>query len=224
MIFCYLAPGFNSYLYTPIFMDINFTQVFPLLRAPSAQFMRNPESLSNICYLASLLAQAKKEAAANAENLQPHLNTDGKVLVMLADDDHDDRDLLEEAISDISKNIRVQPVADGLELMKILNEPAQPLPSLIFLDLNMPGKGGKQCLKEIRNNARLNAVPVVIYSTSANKKDIQETHGIGANRYISKPNTFKGLVAVLEKVFLLDVEQLKTVPAIQHFVLSANTQ
>ncbi len=202
-------------------MKKNSTPAFPLLHLqPGAACMLSHEKLSMVCYLASLLEQAQREAAIKAATSASVVTPPSRVVVMLADDDVDDRDLFEEVITEINSEIELKAVEDGFELMKVLHASTDVLPALIFLDLNMPGKSGKQCLEEIKTNSRLSAIPVVIYSTSTNKKDIQETHGIGASRYVSKPNTFRGLISVVEKVFSLDLEKLKSTPPIHDFVLS----
>lgn len=189
---------------------------------PGACYTPVVQGLSAVCYMASLLEQAKKEAALRAATIPASAaKTVGKVVVMLVDDDSDDRDLFKEVIEDLDAAIEVKAVEDGFKLMRTLNEPTAVLPTLIFLDLNMPGKNGKQCLAEIKTDSRLTDIPVVIYSTSVNKKDIQETHERGANLYISKPNTFRGLISVVEKVFSLDLDKLRRPPTMQDFVLSA---
>lgn len=190
--------------------------------APAAPVTPTQDRLSRMCFLASLLDQVKKETAAREAAEAGETAHGGKILVMLADDDCDDRELFAEVVSEINNAIQVKAVEDGMELMRILNETREALPAMIFLDLNMPGKSGKECLVEIKNNSMFNDIPVVIYSTSVNKRDILETHGNGANLYIPKPNSFKGLIAVVTKVFSLDHEKLKLTPPMNQFVLSAD--
>ena len=148
----------------------------------------------------------------------------GKVLVMLADDDKDDREFFEEVVTEINSTILVQGVKDGLELMEVLNKKNTLLPAILFLDLNMPGKNGKECLKEIKNNSRLKDMPVVIYSTSALGKDIRDTHSLGANLYISKPNNFNAAISMIKKVFSLDMEKHKPNPSMHNYILSLDTK
>jgi DNA-binding NarL/FixJ family response regulator len=74
------------------------------------------------------------------------------------------------------------------------------LPHILFLDLNMPGKTGIECLKEIRANTRFKDVSVAIYSTSSSEKDIEDTFIEGANIYIKKPNDFSALKKVIKEV------------------------
>ncbi|HEY0047074.1 MAG TPA: response regulator, partial [Flavobacterium sp.] len=78
------------------------------------------------------------------------------------------------------------------------------LPDFIFLDLNMPEKGGKECLVEIRKHSKLKEIPVIIYSTSSSKKDIDDTYELGANLYITKPNSFTELRKAVRKIMALD--------------------
>lgn len=129
------------------------------------------------------------------------------VKIILADDDADDRELFEEAIAE-HKHIIFDKAKDGVELMKKLND-SETLPNIIFLDLNMPGKTGRKCLEEIRSNKKFANIPVVIYSTSSSIRDIDDTHALGANLYIRKPNSFQELAEVVKKVFSLDWNEYK---------------
>ena len=120
--------------------------------------------------------------------------------VLLADDDDDDRLFFKDAIEEVKVKTVVNMVNDGVELMDYLNNPDTRLPNLIFLDLNMPRKGGMECLKEIRSNHKLKDLSIAIYSTSGLEKDIEETFVKGANIYIKKPNDFDELKSILVKV------------------------
>ena len=118
--------------------------------------------------------------------------------ILLAEDDADDRELFLEAISLVDPSIKVDTVENGEKLMAHLR--AAPLyPDCIFLDLNMPKKNGKECLKEIRANAKTQTIPVIIYTTSLSKKDIDETFDKGASFFIRKPNSFRELTDLLQK-------------------------
>lgn len=120
--------------------------------------------------------------------------------ILLADDDEDDRLIFKDALEQLGLNTVVNTVNDGVELMDYLLRPGTPLPHVIFLDLNMPRKGGKECLMEIRSHALLHTVSVAIYSTSSSNEDIEDTFLKGANVYINKPNDFEKLKEVLNKV------------------------
>lgn len=119
--------------------------------------------------------------------------------ILLADDDEADRFLFREALAELKIQTIVHTVNNGVELMEWLQTNDTRLPDLLFLDLNMPLKGGLQCLKEIRNNEKLKDISIAIYSTSDNEKDMEETFLNGANVYINKPNDFNMLQQVLAK-------------------------
>ncbi|QWX83866.1 response regulator [Cellulophaga sp. HaHaR_3_176] len=124
--------------------------------------------------------------------------------VALADDDEDDRFLFKDAIDEIKIKTKLSLFNDGKELMDYLTLPNVILPEIIFLDLNMPIKNGMQCLKEIRENPKLNGLSVAIYSTSSSENDIEETFINGANVYINKPTNFGALKKAIEKVLQLN--------------------
>ncbi|MFM9950385.1 MAG: response regulator [Saprospiraceae bacterium] len=132
--------------------------------------------------------------------------------ILLADDDEGDRFLFIEAVTGMEINAIIHTVNDGVQLMKHLVKEDGPLPNLIFLDLNMPRKNGFECLKEIRSHEKLKDIPIVIYSTSASEKDIDETFNNGANIYIKKPNDFNLLEQLLYKA-IRNIEQYQEEPA-----------
>ena len=68
-----------------------------------------------------------------------------------------------------------------------------PLPDAIFLDLNMPQLNGKQCLAELKQTPSLRHIPIIIYSTTSNKKEIQDTLDMGASHFMIKKSSSKDL-------------------------------
>ncbi|RYZ90930.1 MAG: response regulator [Proteobacteria bacterium] len=120
---------------------------------------------------------------------------------MLADDDPDDRELFVEAA--LGYDTHIQSVANGTKLMENLHL-SEILPDFVFIDLNMPEKSGKECLSEIRGHDRLKNIPVIIYSTSSNQRDIDDTFELGANMYLTKPNSFTELKSAVHTVLQLD--------------------
>lgn len=172
-------------------------------------------------FFASIYTKLKDTVAAPENTAGQTGNHSIKIII--ADDDSDDRLLFTEAISEINTTIQIQSVDGGLQLMQMLTAADAALPDIIFLDLNMPGKNGKECLKEIKTNHRLKDLPVIIYSTSANTKDINDARTSGANLYIRKPNTFTGLIEVISKVFSLNLETYTGTPAANNFVLGIDT-
>ena len=124
--------------------------------------------------------------------------------ILLADDDEDDRLFFRDAFKELKLKTVLKMVNDGVELMEYLKTPNVQLPNVIFLDINMPRKGGKECLREIRQDERLKNLSVAIYSTSSSEDDIEETLVLGANIYIKKPNDFASLKKVLSDVITLN--------------------
>jgi CheY-like chemotaxis protein len=119
--------------------------------------------------------------------------------ILLADDDADDRELFEEALADIHPNAVLTTAQDGEELMFILQNYHKP--DLLFLDLNMPRKNGKECLREIVKDPGLQQIPIIIYSTSVNPVDIEETFSLGAIRFLRKPNSYEELKRNVSEIF-----------------------
>lgn len=126
------------------------------------------------------------------------------IRIGLADDDQDDLTFFTDALNELTLNHTLTSFKDGKELMDFLNDPLNPLPHILFLDLNMPCKTGHECLEEIRSNPRFNDMSIAIYSTSSAKADIEATFINGANIYIRKPAEFKKLQKVLSEVVNLN--------------------
>jgi CheY-like chemotaxis protein len=139
--------------------------------------------------------------------------------VLLADDDDDDREFFSEVINELAPNVKINSVKDGAALMKFISEVESALPDIIFLDLNMPCKNGRECLQEIKRNHRLRHIPVIIYSTSSNVKDIENAYNEGADLYVTKPNTFNELKRIAKKVLTIDWSNYILNHRIEHFVL-----
>ena len=114
----------------------------------------------------------------------------------------------------------MQTVNDGVELMAHLNTEGILLPHVLFLDLNMPRKGGIECLQEIRSNKRLKDLSIAIYSTSASEQDIEETFVKGANVYIKKPNEFATLKKILAEVVAINLQYQTNGLNKENFLLS----
>jgi len=140
--------------------------------------------------------------------------------VLLADDDEDDRLIFKDALEEVKMKTKVTIVNDGVQLMDYLLQADSELPGIIFLDLNMPRKGGMECLQDIRNNKNLKNLTIAIYSTSASEEDIEDTFIKGANIYIKKPNDFNALVRILSEVITINWQYHTSDLNKDNFVLS----
>lgn len=126
------------------------------------------------------------------------------VVILMADDDPDDRELAQAALRESRLANQLHFVEDGEQLLAYLrNQPpyddvaTHPQPGLILLDLNMPKKDGREALADIKADARLRHIPVIILTTSRAEEDIFRSYDLGVNSFISKPVTFDGLVQVM---------------------------
>lgn len=124
--------------------------------------------------------------------------------ILVAEDDPDDRVLLEEALSEIDIECEVSFVTNGEDLMDYITERgvyeaagSAPRPALIILDLNMPRKDGREVLRELRSYPATQIIPVIVMTTSITEDDIGYTYELGASSYIVKPMAFEDLVETL---------------------------
>ncbi|PXY46847.1 response regulator [Flavobacterium hydrophilum] len=152
----------------------------------------------------------------SAENL----NEKEPVKIILAEDDKDDQELFIDALDEADIPSDVTTVENGQQLVDALKDKSQPDPDIIFIDINMPVKGGKQALEEIKGDKDLRDIPAVMLSTWDHPADIEDTFDKGANLYVQKPNSFAGFVLLLKKVFLLHWAKALLRPVISLFFVS----
>ena len=121
--------------------------------------------------------------------------------IFYADDDIDDLDFFKEIANEINEPVLL--FEEGIKLLDTLKNPP-PVASLVFLDLNMPVKSGFDILKEIKSNPDMKIIPVIIYTTSSNPKDIELAKNLGANLYIRKPASISALRKAIDHVLSID--------------------
>jgi two-component system response regulator len=133
------------------------------------------------------------------------MRTNQAIPLLMADDDPQDRLLTEEAFREARLTNPLYFVEDGDQLMRYLrHQPpyddvnAYPKPGLILLDLNMPKKDGRTCLREIHASPTLRRIPVVVMTTSKEEEEVLNSYDLGANSYICKPVRFDELVNLLK--------------------------
>jgi len=126
-------------------------------------------------------------------------------IIYMADDDDDDRMLFADALADLGLPVQVKQAPDGQRLLDMQYQGVLQLPEIIFLDINMPGRSGFECLKEIKNAGRdFTGVKVVMLSTSSSPENIEMSYGLGADLYAVKPSSFQSLKELLYDILTLD--------------------
>jgi CheY-like chemotaxis protein len=126
------------------------------------------------------------------------------VKILITDDDHEDLELIEEAILNADRGAVLQKFTDGKTALKFLDSTVEKdLPCLILLDYSMPEMNGSEMLSYIKENARYNHIPKVVLSTSDSPLHIHECISNGATEYLVKPNNIKGLQALAKKLLTL---------------------
>jgi two-component system response regulator len=127
------------------------------------------------------------------------------VHILMADDDPDDRMLMQEALQETNLENLLRFVEDGAELMDYLHRRGKfvedaPRPGLILLDLNMPKVDGREALKNIKSDPELRRIPIVVFTTSRADHDILKSYDLGVNSFISKPTQYVDLVYVARQI------------------------
>jgi CheY-like chemotaxis protein len=136
---------------------------------------------------------------------------------LLIDDDADDSELFREALEETDATIALHCAVNGEEALKRLKE--IPKPSLVFLDINMPRMNGWECLKRMKHTPEYEDIPVIMYSTSSNQREVDIAADLGALSFFTKPHSYRDLkkmmTNVVEKVRsgTLESLQIKTSPS-----------
>lgn len=141
----------------------------------------------------------------------------------MAEDDADDRLLARDALAECGLRDDLRFVENGEELLDYLLQRGKydaqtPRPGLILLDLNMPVKDGREVLEEIKTNAALRQIPVVVLTTSRADTDIDRIYNLGANSFITKPVRYDSLVEVMRAIsqYWLRIVELPAPTALPH--------
>ncbi len=149
-------------------------------------------------------------------------NRKNPVIILIADDDPEDRMLAKDALEENRLSNDLHFVEDGEELLDYLknkgrftDRKAYPRPGLILLDLNMPKKDGREALREIKLDENLRQIPIVILTTSKAEEDIVRSYNLGVNSFITKPVTFDALVEIMKTLskYWFEIVQLPTLDA-----------
>lgn len=124
--------------------------------------------------------------------------------VLLVEDNPADADLMRETIEASKLRLDLAVVKDGVEAIQYLRSEGpylkSPRPDLILLDLNMPRMNGRQVLANVKSDADLRGIPVVVLTSSGAEQDIVQSYNLGANCYVIKPVDLKAFQSIVKQV------------------------
>jgi CheY-like chemotaxis protein len=139
----------------------------------------------------------------------------GKLIeILLVEDNKGDVGLIEEVFEEAKIRYNLHVAEDGEEALLYLHGEGKfsgsPRPDIILLDLNLPKKGGREVLREIKEDENLHNIPVIVLTTSDSEKDIIGAYDLHANAYITKPLDFDQFIKVVGSIenFWLDIVKL----------------
>ena len=134
--------------------------------------------------------------------------------ILLAEDDEDDRLIFSAIVNDLRNvsDFRFEAVENGIDVLRYLDAHTDSLPNLIILDQNMPKMNGRDTLAAVKGNPLYAHIPVVIYSTYNDSRNIEECISAGAEQLITKPDSFDGFREMIQK---LSARYLDVVPEME---------
>lgn len=118
------------------------------------------------------------------------------IRILLVEDEPADVHMVQRFLEKADSNLQVDHVEDGDACMAYLRNPQKPKPDVIFLDLRMPQKDGREVLAEIKLDQELHQIPVVIYSSSRTETDIAKCYKLGCAAYCVKGGTLTEIAEV----------------------------
>lgn len=137
--------------------------------------------------------------------------------VLIAEDDDDDFLIFSLAIAEIEIAIALTRAKDGEKLLQLLSDH---IPDILFLDVQMPCKNGRECLKEIRANQRYDDLPIIIYSSFTDLNTIEYCFREGSNLYTIKPSSIGELTGILRSILMVDWKKAMYYPRKSEFVIN----
>jgi len=129
------------------------------------------------------------------------MSNQGPHLVLIAEDDPDDRTLFEEGFRQSDYNVECRFVKDGVEVVGYLREEANPRPSLIFVDLRMPRMGAIELIPYLKTDPRMDTIPVLVFTGSNSEEEVRKVYAESGKAYVIKPSSIKGWVETLNHIF-----------------------
>jgi two-component system, chemotaxis family, response regulator Rcp1 len=130
-------------------------------------------------------------------------NRGAQASILIVEDNPADVRLIRDGIAETNaSSIRLTVAPHGEAAMALLRQSTSTstFPSLILLDLNLPGKNGNEVLTEIKRDERFRTIPVIIFTSSVSERDVETAYACGANVYLRKPTNLDEFFALLKSV------------------------
>ncbi|HEY9637854.1 MAG TPA: response regulator [Coleofasciculaceae cyanobacterium] len=125
-------------------------------------------------------------------------------LILIVQDNPEHTGLIKDALNDKAARHQIVAIADGVQAMDFLNRRGNyadaTRPDLILLDLNLPGKDGRELLAEIKANPQLRRIPIVVLTISANQEDIFRSYALQGNCYVIKSSDLEQLFQIVKRI------------------------
>jgi response regulator of citrate/malate metabolism len=122
--------------------------------------------------------------------------------ILIIDDDLDDTEIFEEVLLQIDSRIKLTILYNCYDIIPVLNT-IERLPDFLFIDVNLPGEDGIQCIKAIKENSKYSKIKIIIYCGALSQSVIDSTLENGAVSCFLKPSTIKEVHDLLEKILMI---------------------
>ncbi len=132
------------------------------------------------------------------------MNGSALLAILLVEDDPADQKLIKSSLKDQRMAHDFHVVSSGEEALEFMRScgkrKAADMPDLVLLDLNMPGIGGKEFLKQVKADEELKRIPVLVITTSDSDTDVADCYRLQAAGYVHKPGTLGELKQVMSQI------------------------
>lgn len=137
--------------------------------------------------------------------------------VLVAEDDLDDFEILSDAIGDLPLKIVLSRAENGDVLMRLIHEK---IPDLLFLDIILPCRNGRDCIREIRSDRKFDALPIIIYTSLKDIDTIEFCYRWGTNLFVHKPHSFTDITEIVRKIFSINWKKIRYYPMRTEYVIN----
>ena len=144
-------------------------------------------------------------------------NLEEELHVLMAEGDKDDFDILADAIEKVPVKVILTRAENGDVLMKLIHDK---IPDLLFLDIILPYRDGRDCIREIRSDKKFDNLPIIVYTSIKDLDTIEFCYRWGTNLFVHKPQTYSEIADIIRKIFSVNWKKMQYYPSRNEFVLN----